>query len=93
MVGYAEDPKGYKLFDPSSQNTFIEMSVHFQEELMQEAKLAHGECSHSLLHEDVSDENIYDFSNSDISEYDDDMHSDHDSPIRPKQAEKTLEAA
>ena len=59
---------------------------------MQEIELAHGECSHPPLHDDVSDEYFSDFYDYDI--YDDvyDMHSDHDSPIRPKWAEKTIEA-
>ena len=34
MVGYAEYAKGYKLFDPSSHNKFIERSVQFEEDLM-----------------------------------------------------------
>ena len=29
MVGYSEHEKGYKIFDPSSQKTFIERSVQF----------------------------------------------------------------
>ena len=41
---------------------------------MQEAKLAHGECSHPPLHDDVSDEKFYDFSDSDIGDDDDDMN-------------------
>ena len=56
MVGYGEYTKGYKLFDPSSQNKFIERSVQIEEELMQEVELAHGECSHPPLHDDVSDD-------------------------------------
>ena len=61
MVGYIEYEKGYNLFYPSSQNTFIERSVQFEEELVQEVELAHGECSHPPLQDDVSDKNIYDF--------------------------------
>ena len=59
---------------------------------MQETELDHGECSHPPLHDDVSDESFSDFSNSNISDYIDDMHSYHDSPIQPKWAEKTIEA-
>ena len=83
MVGYYEYGKVYNIFYPSSQNTFIERAIQFKKELMQETELAHGECSHPPLHDDVSDESFYDFY---------DMHSDHDSPIWPKWAEKTIEA-
>ena len=41
---------------------------------MQEVELAHKECPHPRLHDDVSDESFYDFSNSNIVENDDDMH-------------------
>ena len=61
MVGYAEDAKGYKLFDPSSQKTFIERSVQFQEEPMQEIELVKGDCSHLPLNDDVSDDAFYEF--------------------------------
>ena len=37
MVGYYEYAKGYKLFIPSYQNTFIKRIVQFEEEPMQEA--------------------------------------------------------
>ena len=56
MVGYYEYENGYKLFDPSSHKTFIERSVQFKEDIMQETELAHRECSHPPLHDDVSDE-------------------------------------
>ena len=84
MVLYAEYSNLYNLFDLSSQNTFIERSVQFEEELMQEVELAQGECSHPTLHDDVSDDYLSYFSDSNISEYDDDIHSDHDSSIHPK---------
>ena len=72
---------------------FIERSVQFEEEPMQEIKLAKGECSNPPLHDDVSDDNSYDSSDSDI--YDDYyyMHLDHDSPIHPKWDKKTIQAA
>ena len=59
---------------------------------MQEIELAQGECSNPPLHDDVSDDNSYDSSDSDI--YDDDyyMHSDHDSPSHPKWDEKTIQS-
>ena len=56
MVGYDKYSNGYNLFYPSSHNTFIERSVQFKEELMQEVELAQGECSHPPLHDDVSDD-------------------------------------
>ena len=61
MVGYAEYEKGYKLFNPSSQKSFIERSVQFEEEPMQEIELAQGECSNPPLHDDVSVDYSYDF--------------------------------
>ena len=88
MVGYDEYENGYKIFYPSSYNTFAERSVQIEDELMQEVELAHGECSHPPLHDDVSDEYISDFYNSDIDKYANDIHSYHDSPIQPKWAEK-----
>ena len=48
MVVYAEDARGYNLFYPSSQNTFIEISMQFEEELMAELELAPGKAH--LLH-------------------------------------------
>ena len=93
MFGYSEYAKGYKLFDLSSQKTFIERSVQFKEYLMQEIELAQGKCSHLPDHDDVSDESFSDFYDFDIYDYDDDMHSDHVSPIHPKWDEKTIEAA
>ena len=64
MAGYDEYENGYNLFDLSSHKTFIQRSVQFEQELMQEAELDHGECSHPPLHDDVSDDSssdIYDF--------------------------------
>ena len=60
---------------------------------MQEFELAQGDCSHPPLHDDVSDDYYYDFSDSDIGYDDDDMHSYHDSPIHPKWEEKTIQEA
>ena len=56
---------------------------------MEDTRFAQGECSHPPLQDDVSDEYIsyiYDFY---IVEYDDSYHG---SPIRPKWAEKNIEA-
>ena len=93
MVGYPKYENGYKLLYPSSQKTFIEMSVQFEEELMQETGLSHGECSHPPLRDDVSDESFSNFFDYDIFNDDDDMHSYHDSPIHSKWDEKTIQAA
>ena len=90
MVGYVEYEKGYKLFDPSSQNTLIERSVQFEEELMEETEFAQGGCSHPPLQDDVSDDYISDIFYSNIYEYDDSYHG---SPIHPKWDEKTIEVA
>ena len=65
----------------SSQNTFIERSEQFEEELMPELELALVEHSHHLHQDDVSDEFHYDIYDSDIAEYDEEYHG---SPIRPK---------
>ena len=67
MVGYSEYEKWYKLVYPSSQNTFIERSVQFEEEPMPEPKLAPGESSNPPLQDDVSDEYISDIYDSYIS--------------------------
>ena len=92
MVGYAEYAKGYKLFDPSFQEKFIERSVQFEEEPMQEVELAQGECSNPPLHDDVSDDTSSNFYDSDIYDDNNDMHLDHDSPILPKWFVKTIQA-
>ena len=56
MVGYVEYEKVYNLFDPSSQKTFIEISVQFEEDPMQEIELVKGDFSHPPLNDDVSDD-------------------------------------
>ena len=89
MVRYAKYAKGYNLFDPSSHKRFIERSVQFEEEPMQEIELVKGVCSHPPLHDEVRDDYL---SDSDVDDDDGDMHSDHDSPIRPKWAKKTIQA-
>ena len=60
---------------------------------MQEIELAQGECANPPLHVDVSDDSSFDFSDYYI-DYDDDdyMHSDHELPICPKWADKTIQA-
>ena len=92
MVGYDDYANLYKLFDPSSQKKFIERSVHFEEEPMLEIELDKGECSHSPLHDDVSDDSSSNFSDFYIEDDFYNMHIDHDSPIMPNQANKTIQA-
>ena len=59
---------------------------------MQEIELVQGDCSHPSLHDDVSDDYFYEITDFYI-EYDFyDMHTYHDSPIRPKWVEKTMQA-
>ena len=92
MLGYVEYAKGYKLFYHSSHKTFIERSVQFEEDPMQEIELVKGDCSHPPLNDDVGDDSLFDFSNSNMEYEHDEMHAYHDSPIRPKWAEKTIQA-
>ena len=87
MVRYGEYTKGYKLFDSSTQNTFIERSVQFEEEIILDVELAPRACSSPQHQDDVSDDSIYDISDSDMAEYD---VSEHDSPTRPKWEEKPI---
>ena len=56
MVGYGEYTKGYKLFDPSTQNNLIEISVQFEEEIIPDFELAPRECSSPQHRDDVSDD-------------------------------------
>ena len=90
MFGYAKYEKGYNIFDSSSQKTFIERSVQFEEEPMQEVELVEGDCSHPPLDDDVSDVSISEFYyyNMEYEEYD--MHADHDSLTSTKWADKTI---
>ena len=92
MFGYYEYAKGYNLFYPSSQKIFIERSVKFEEDPMWEVELVEGDCSHPPIKDDVND-----VSNSEFYDYDMEyeyygMNSYHDSPIRPKWVEKTIQA-
>ena len=89
MVGYGEDTKGYNLFDPSKQNTFIEITVQFKEEIIPYFELALGECSSPQHQDDVSDDSISDISDSDMDEY---HFSKNYSPSSPKWENKSIEA-
>ena len=66
MVGYDLYGNLYNIFDPSSQNTFIERSVQFEEELLPELELAPGECSSHPPQDDVSDEYVSDIYDSNM---------------------------
>ena len=57
---------------------------------MQEIELIEGDCSHPPLNDDVSDEFLSYFYDSDMGDKYYDMHSNHDSPISPKWANKTI---
>ena len=45
MLGYDEYTNVYNIFYPSTKNTFIEISVQFEEEVIPYFELAPGECS------------------------------------------------
>ena len=68
MVGYDEYTRRYNIFYPSTQNTFIEISVQFEEEVIPDIELALGECSSPPPQDDVKDEYFLIFS--DIYDYD-----------------------
>ena len=92
MVGNSKYEKVYNLFYPSHQKSFIERSVQFKQELMKEVELVEGDCSHPPLNNDVSDVSISNFYNYDMEYEDDEINADHNSPIRPKWDEKTMQA-
>ena len=58
---------------------------------MQEVELAHGEYSCPPLHDDVIYDTSFKFFYSDIDDDYYDMNSYHDSPIRPKWVDKTIQ--
>ena len=59
MVGYGEYKNGYNIFDPSTQNTFIERSAQFEEEVIPDLEIAPGECSSPPPQDVVSDEYFF----------------------------------
>ena len=67
MVGYGEYTNGYKIFDPSTQNSFIEISFQFEEEVIPDLELTLGECSSPPPQDDVSDEYFSDISDSNMA--------------------------
>ena len=91
MFGYGEDTKGYNLFHTSTHKTFIERSVQFEEEIIPYFELAPGECSSPQHHDYVSNDSrsdFFDISDNHMDEYDIYVH---ESPSRPKWAEKTIQ--
>ena len=72
MVGHGEDTKFYNIFYPLTKNTFIEISVQFEEEVIPYFELAPRECSSPQNHDDVSDESTSDF----YEIYDNEMDED-----------------
>ena len=66
MFGYAKYENGYNIFDSSSHKTFIERSVQFEEEHIQEVELLEGDCSHPPVNDDVSDDCFSYFYNSEM---------------------------
>ena len=86
--------KRYTLYlIPHLRKTFIDRSVHLEEEPMQEVELVEGGCSHPPHNDDVSDVSLYDFSNSDMEYEDADKNAYHESPTFQKWDEKTIQAA
>ena len=93
MVVNGEDTKVYNLFDTSTLNTFIERSVQFKKEIIPYFELAPGECYSPQHHDDVSNDSIFYFSDifdNEVAEYDIYVC---ESPLRPKWAEKTIQAS
>ena len=72
MDGYFEDKNGYKIFDTSTLNNFIQRSAQFEEEPIPYFELAPGECSSLQRHNDVIDDSNSNFfynSDNDMDEY------------------------
>ena len=84
FVGYSKDSKGYKLINLSTNKSFIERSVQFQEEPL--AAVEVGESSSPPNPLIVSGE-TKEFA------HNDDLIVDPDSPTRPKWAANTIHAA
>ena len=86
---HSEDSKGYNLINLSTNKSFIERSVQFQEEPL--ASVEVGECSSPPEPLNVSEETI-EFADFDMSD-NDDLIVYTNSPTRPKWAAKTIHAA
>ena len=88
FVGYSEDSKGYKLINLSTNKSFIERCVQFQEEPL--AAVEVGESSSPPEPLNVSEE-IVEHADSDMFDnYD--FIADPNIPTRPKWAAKTIHA-
>ena len=93
MVRYGEYTKGYKLFDTSTLNTFIERSVQFEEEIIPYFELAPGECSSPQHHDELSNDSSSIFYDISDNEMDNDEISVDELPSRPKWDDKIIQAA
>ena len=89
MTIYSEYAKGYNLFDPSYQNTFIDRSVQFQEDPMQEADPEERECSHIPRNGDVNDVSISEFYDYDMEYEYNHVHAYHEFPRGQNGMKKT----
>ena len=88
FVGYSKYSKGYKLINSSTNKSFIERCVHFQEEPLVAVEV--GEASSPPNPLKVSEE-IVEHADSDMSD-NDDLIADPNIPTRPKWA-NTIHAA
>ena len=57
---------------------------------MQEIELVKGDCSHPPLNDDVSDDYISYFSDSNMKYEYYEMHAYHESPVSPKMGRETI---
>ena len=88
FVGYYKDSKGYKLINLSTNKSFIEMCVQFQEEPLVAVEV--GESSSPPEPLNVSEE-IVEHADSDMSD-NDDLIAYPINPTRPKLASNTIHA-
>ena len=88
FVGYSKDSKGYKLVNLSTNKSFIERSVQFQEEPLASVEVGESSSPPKPLNviEETNEFTDYDMSNND------DLIVDPDSPTRPKWAANTIHA-
>ena len=89
FFGYSKDSKGYKLINLSTNKSFSERSVQFQEDPL--AAFEVGESSSPPQPLNVSEE-TNEFADSDMSD-NDDLIAYIDSPMRPKCVSNTIHAA
>ena len=89
FVGYSKDSKGYKLINLTTNKSFIERSVQFQEEPLVAVEV--GESSSPLEPMNVSEE-IVEHADSDMSNSDD-FIADPNIPTMPKWEANTIHAS